>query len=66
MATVIDFTTEHLEKIKENEVKTNALEEKIDDLSEIKENIKLLTHIQKELTQFSKDQAKVNEEFSNT
>ena len=58
---VIDFTTEHLEKLKEHEVKIEnnmkeikGLEHRVDDISELKENIKVLTYIQKEQNLFNK------------
>ena len=70
---VIDFNTDYLEKLKEHEVKIennikgiNEIEHKVDDLSEMKENIKLLTYIQKEQNLFNKEQARVNAEVSNT
>lgn len=70
---VIDFTTEYLRKLNEHEVKIennikelDELEEKINDLSVMKENLQVLTYIQKEQNLFNKEQARVNGEVSNT
>lgn len=66
MTEVIDFTTDHLKEINEHGIRVRTLEDKVDDLSDLKENIKLLTYIQKEQSAFNKEQSKVNEEVSNT
>ena len=70
---IIDFTTEHLEKLKEHEVKIEnnmkeikGLERRVGDILELKENIKVLTYIQKEKNIFNKEQARVNAEVSST
>ncbi len=70
---VIDFTTEHLEKLKEHEVKIEnnikeikEIEHKVDNFSDMKENLQVLTYIQKEQNLFNKEQSKVNAEVSNT
>ena len=66
MTEAIDFTTDHLKEINEHGIRIRTLEDKVDDLSDLKENIKLLTYIQKEQSTFNKEQSKVNEEVSNT
>lgn len=70
---VIDFTTEHLEKLKEHEVKIEnnikeikEIEHKVDNFSDMKENLQVLTYIQKEQNLFNKEQSRVNAEVSNT
>ena len=70
---VIDFTTEYLEKLNEHEVKIannikelDEIEERVDDLSVMKENLQVLTYISKEQSLFNKEQARVNGEVSNT
>ena len=70
---VIDFTTEHLEKLKEHEVKIEnnmkeikEIEHIVDNFSDMKENLQVLTYIQKEQNLFNKEQARVNAEVSNT
>lgn len=69
----IDFTTDHLEKLKEHEVKIEnnikeikEIEHRVDNFSDMKENLQVLTYISKEQNLFNKEQSRVNAEVSNT
>lgn len=60
------FSEEHVKELADHEARIEHIEKKVDDLFEIKENIQLLTYIQKEQNLFNKEQARVNAEVSNT
>ena len=70
---IIDFNTDYLEKLKEHEVKIEnnikeikEVENRVDNLSIMKENLQVLTYISKEQNLFNKEQARVNAEVSGT